>query len=349
MKKICLVIIIALILLLIPSGALASDYELYFARFESIETLEDAEKTGYEISPGTYITDSFEAAGISECTVYPAINKQFGRAALFFADENGLVLYKTEDLECNNFLKGSLYQLNVAVAATAVRDLNGDGLQDIILVSRCFDGGNKFKIGDVLFQSSGMFYRDWRISDKINRFSMNKAIDMITAFVRDGQSTEFLYKAETFDELTDNGYIPLVYQSFEASFEKFGEVRVVSGTYQIGLHHVFILYLANSDGQIVWNFQSMRDYDNFSNMTGISFKDVDGDGWSDLSVLAKYYSLDDDNKVYGATDFSIYYQRNGYFFEDKDFHASFTHKITGSETMDDIVLAAREYWGWHVE
>ena len=349
MQKFRWIIVALLLLPFIPADTSASDYALYFARFESIETLADAKENGYEISDGTYATGAFKAAGVSECTMYPAVHKEFGRAALFFADKRGSVLFKTEALECNNFLKDSLHQPNVVIAATAVRDLNGDGLPDIIVVSRCFDGGNRFKIGDVLFQGGGIFYRDWRISDKINRFSMNKDIDMITAFVRDGQSTEFLYRAKTLDELTDHGFVPMVYQSFEANFEKFGAVQVVSGTYQIGGHHIFILYLVDGDGQVVWNFQSMRDYDNFSHMTGISFKDVDGDGWADLSVLAKYYSLDDNNKTYGATDFSIYYQRDGYFFEDRDFHASFVREITGNETMDDIVQAARKYWGWRME
>ena len=329
------------------TSASSTGYDEYRTRFESVSYLTDIENAGYEISGGTYITEYFMAAGINaECTVYPAINKQYGRAALFFADEGGAVLYKTEDLECNNFYTGSLIQPNIDIAATAGRDINGNGLLDILIVSRCSDDGDIFKIGDILFQSEDIFYRDWRVSDKINRFSMNKDLNMITAFARNGQSVEFLYSASTLEELINGGFEPLPYQIFDANYEKFGAVKVVPGIYTMGEHSVFILYLVDDAGQVVWNFQCARHYDNFSRMTGISFKDVDGDGWADLSVMARYMSLDDNNKTYSATDFSIYYQRNGYFFEDEDFRAGYFKSLTGKEKMDDIVQAARRYWGW---
>ncbi len=325
----------------------ASEYEDYFLRLKSVNTIADAVKAGYEISSITLKSSDFALSEMyDECVIYPAINSKFGRLALFIADEKGNVLYKTEDIECNYFFKGYINQPNIAIAAIAIRDINDDGLQDILIVSRCYADGIKFKIGDILFQGDDGFYRDWRISDKINRFSMNKDLDMMTAFVRDKQSAEFLYSASTLQELTNSGFVPLADQTFYADFEKFGTVRVVPGIYTMGGHHIFIIYLVNSDGSIIWNFQCMRNYDNFSTMTGISFKDVDGDGWSDLSVLAKYKFLGDDNQTYSATDFSIYYQRNGYFFEDKDFHDSFFKELTGKEVMDDIVQAARRYWGW---
>ena len=144
----------------------------------------------------------------------------------------------------------------------------------------------------------------------------------------------------------EGNFKPLEYQTFDADFEKFGSVQVVPGTYEMGSHYIFILYLVDGEGRVLWNFQAMRNYDNFSQMPGISFKDVDGDGWADLSVLADYKNLDDNNDSYAVTDFSIYYQRDGYFFEDTDFHNAFVGKLTGSETMDDVVQAARKYWGW---
>ncbi len=53
----------------------------------------------------------------------------------------------------------------------------------------------------MLFQNEHGFYRDWRLSDKINRFGMNKSIRFIESFLVDGYSTEFLYTASTLDEL----------------------------------------------------------------------------------------------------------------------------------------------------
>ncbi len=327
----------------------ASTQEDYFARLKSINTITSAEKSGYELSTIKLKLDysaPLPSPTPTDYTIYTAINKKYGRVALFIADATGSIIYKTEDIECNYFFKDSLYQPNIEIAAIAVRDINGDGLQDIVLISRCAADGIKFRIGDIIFQERGTFYRDWRISNKINRFSMNKDLDMMTAFARDKQSAEFLYSASTLGELTNGGFVPLAGQTFIADYEKFGTVKVVPGTYTMGGHHIFMIYLVNSDGRIIWNFQCMRNYDNFSTMTGISFKDVDGDGQADLSVLAKYKSLGDDNETYSATDFSIYYQRNGYFFEDTDFHASLYKELTGKEVMDDIVQAARRYWGW---
>lgn len=338
-----------------PSGAYAGvpTTASYLAMFHSITTLASVATNGYITLDTTHIIDRFSLNNASsgernELDVYAAVHPILGRAALFFADTDGNIIYKTEDLECNYFQKGSLSQPNIAIAAIATRDVNHDGLMDILLITRCLYDGKKFKIGDILFQNSNSdgFYRDWRISDKINRFSMNKDSDMMAAFAGGEQSSEFLYRAATMDELVEGGFKPLAYQIFNADFEKFGTVQVVPGTYQMGSHYIFILYLVDGEGRVLWNFQAMRGYDSFSQMPGISFKDVDGDGWADLSVLAEFKNLDDNNKSYTVTDFSIYYQRDGYFFEDTDFHDAFVNKLTGRETMDDVVQAARKYWGW---
>ena len=324
--------------------ATVSDLDQYIFRFNSINTLTQAKADGYE-NVG-FITDFFPAACINaQCTAYITINRQYGRLALFFADDDR-ILYKTEDLECNNIYQGQLTQPNADVAAISERDVNGDGRKDILLISLGLSDGAVFKTGDILYQGADTFYRDWRVTDKLNRFGMNKDIDMMTAFARYGQSAEFLYSASTLDELLRGGFVPLEDQTFNADFEKFGAVKVVPGTFTLGGIHIFIMYLADSGGQIVWNFQCMRGYDSFDRMTGISFKDVDGDGWADLSVLAVYDSLGDNDETRRVADFSIYYQRDGYFFEDTDFHAAFFPDLTGTETMDNIVQAARRYWGW---
>jgi hypothetical protein len=327
--------------------------DTYLARFNSITTLDDVAAGGYITIDITHSVDGFSLNNGSssegrECAVYAAVHSELGRVALFFADVDGNIIYKTEDLACNYFEKGSLYQPNIAIAAIDKRDVNYDGLSDILLITQCVYDGVKFKIGDILFQNadSDGFYRDWRISDKINRFNMNKDMDMMATFAGGGQSSEFLYSAKTMEELLKGGFKPLKYQTFDANFEKFGTVQVVPGTYKMGNHYIFILYLVDGEGRVLWNFQAMRGYDNFSQMPGISFKDVDGDGWADLSVLVDYVNLDDNNEAYAVTDFSIYYQRDGYFFEDTEFHNAYVGKLTGRETMDDVVQAARKYWGW---
>lgn len=64
--------------------------------------------------------------------------------------------------------------------------MDEDGLTDIVLITTCKNENKAFsrddyKVGEVLFRKEQGFYRDWRISDKINRFSMNKSIRFITS------------------------------------------------------------------------------------------------------------------------------------------------------------------------
>ena len=147
-------------------------------------------------------------------TVYliPAFDRNYDRLILFFADPDGTVFCKTDQLEMNYRNTGQLKQPNKSISAISFQDLNGDLLTDIIILTSCVndDGAyarKSYKIGDVLFQKgqTAGFYRDYRISDKINRFGMNKSADEITAFVRDGSSAEFMYTASTLDELTSHG------------------------------------------------------------------------------------------------------------------------------------------------
>ena len=349
----CLTILTAFLSLTSDVYAETPTAASHLARFQSINTLADVAANGYITSDKAHVIDDFplisnESGKKKDCVVYAAVHSVLGRAALFIADADGSIIYKTEDLECNYIEKGALYQPNISIAAIGARDVNQDGLLDILLITHCIYDGVEYKIGDILFQNKkkGGFNRDWRISDKINRFNMNTDINMMDAFAGGGQSSEFLYTAATMDELIEGGFKPLKYQTFDANFEKFGAVSVVPGTYKMGSHYIFVLYLVDKEGRVLWNFQAMRGYDNFSEMPGISFKDVDGDGWADLSVLASYIKLDDNNETHAVTDFSIYYQRDGYFFEDTDFHKAYVSRLTGRETMDDVVQAARKYWGW---
>ena len=203
-----------------------------------------------------------------------------------------------------------------------------------------------YKVGEVLFRKEQGFYRDWRISDKINRFSMNKSIRFITSFVRGGNSVEFLYTATTQDELLKNGFEIFTELCYWRNFEKMGRLRVVPGIYSMADYDVFMIYLVNEQGYIVWSFQPMRDYDNLYALKGITCKDIDGDGLKDIVVLARYSYEGDSNEQVIVSDYDIYYQRTGGFYEDTEFKK--LYKSSEDDTMEGLVQKARAYWGWSV-
>ncbi|MFR3751580.1 MAG: hypothetical protein ACLTW9_03075 [Enterocloster sp.] len=133
--------------------------------------------------------------------------------------------------------------------------MDGDGWQDIVLITACANEGagkqgKPYKVGDVLFQKNDGFYRDYRLSEKMNRFGMNKSIRFITSFVRDGYSTEFLYTATTQDELLDTRISGDCradrYQS--GSLRSWAAFMVVPGTYRMAEYTVFMVYLVNERG-----------------------------------------------------------------------------------------------------
>ena len=117
---------------------------------------------------------------------------------------------------------------------------------------------------------------------------MNKSAETIAAFVKGGRSTEFLYTAATRQELVRRGFVIAREQCYFRQFEKLGRLEVVPGTYTMADFDIFMIYLINEDGYIVWSLQPMGDYDNLYALKGITCRDIDGDGMKDILVLARY-------------------------------------------------------------
>ncbi|MFG6324998.1 MAG: VCBS repeat-containing protein [Lachnospiraceae bacterium] len=274
----------------------------------------------------------------------------YNRLALFFVDGDGTILYKSDHLETNSCVIGQMQQPAQEMVSVAFQDLNGDKLTDIILITSCDVGdGKKYRIGDVLFQDTEglIFYRDYRISDKINRFGMNQNTDSITAFVRDGNSTEFLYTSVTLKELLQHGFKIITEQCHTRTFGKLGKLQVVPGTYRIADYDVFMIYLVNEQGDIVSALQPMGDYDNLYALKGINCRDIDGDGLKDIIVFAKYSYEDENHKLAVASDYSIYYQRTGGFSADTEIKGKY--QCSEEDTMQTLVEKARAYWGWKTD
>ncbi len=325
------------------------EYNEYLKRLEGIETVSDIAENGFSVVESQIFP--IELAGYGEVSLLPAFDRKYNRVALFFSDEDEKVLYKTEQLETNHRVAGQMKQPACEIAAVSFRDLNMDGRMDIILITACEDlsghyDGESYKLGDVLFQykSSTGFYRDYRIADKINRFGMSKSAEMITAFVRDGASTEFMYTATTLKELQAKGMHIIADQCYYRTFEKLGRLQVVPGTYRISNYDVFMIFLVNEQGNIVSGLQPMGDYDNLYALKGINCKDIDGDGLKDIVILARYSYEGDNGELVVETDYSIYYQRTGGFSADTDIKN--TYKCENDITMEALVEKARAYWGW---
>ena len=359
MKKCCLLLIgFLLISGAITAYASSADrevalvYQEYEMRFAAIESVEDIEEQGFDVLEEQVFPVILESFGEEEVTFLPAMEPQFHRLALFIADAEGTVLYKCNQLSTNQLYQGKMEQPTQDIAAVSFQDANSDGLTDIILITRCMNetgdyAGKYYRIGDVLFQEEGGFYRDYRISDKINRFSMNKSANCIVAFVRDGRSLEFLYTASTLDELLQEDFRIIEEQCYVRNFEKLGTLKVVPGIFSISEYDVFMIYLVNEQGYIVWSFQPMGDYDNLYSLRGMTGKDVDGDGMKDLVVLARYSYEGEEGQIVIESDCSIYYQRTSGFDIDTGFRESY--QCTDEETLEELVAKIREYWGWKVE
>ncbi|MDE7476792.1 MAG: VCBS repeat-containing protein, partial [Lachnospiraceae bacterium] len=298
-------------------------YDAYNERLNSVKYRRDIYEKGFDIVESQIFpfepemksnidldsdTDTeAEEETSSGISIIPAFDRTYHRLALFMADADGSILYKTDQLETNNCIRGQMEQSGQEIASIAFQDLNDDMLTDIILITTCQDNdGKKYKVGDVLLQrADGLsFYRDYRISDKINRFGMNKNAKSITAFVRDGYSTEFLYTAVTLEELQQQGFQIITEQCYSRTFGKLGKLQVVPGTYHIADYDVFMIYLINEQDYILSVLQPMGDYDNLYALKGISCRDIDGDGLKDIVVLAKYSYENEEHKMAVTSDYS---------------------------------------------
>ncbi len=304
----------------------------------------------YEISS----EDAVSMQIVPTVRFYTAIDEKSSRAAVFLTDEAGQIIYKTNRLECNYTILGQVEQPIVDMVSVAFQDLNYDGLTDLILIAGCVNeegsyAGKQYKVGEVLFQAKEddgavSFYRDWRINDKINRFDMNKSAKCIRSFVRDGQSTEFLYTATTEEELLVNGFQIIKEQSYWRTYEKLGKLKVLPGIYSMADYDIFMIYMINEQGDIIWCFQPMGEFDNLYALKGISGKDLDGDGMKDLLVVARYSREGENGDIIVQGQYSIYYQRTGGFDTDTEFVTGYPYQDT--DTVGDLVNKIHAYWGW---
>lgn len=322
-------------------------YEEYQGRLQGITRREEIGGSGFTVIEDQIFPLETDCYG--EILLVPAMEERYQRLALFFTKEDGNVVYRTDQLAANNWNVGALEQPVVEIGAVSFQDLNRDGRMDIVLIVSCRNktgvyAGREYKVGDVLFQGEEGFYRDYRLSDKINRFGMNKSAESIVAYVRDGRSAEFLYTASTKAELLRNGFVITKEQDYFRQFEKLGYLEVMPGSYTVAEFSIFMIYLVDEQGNIVWSFQPMGDYDNLYALKGITCRDIDGDGMKDLLVFARYSYEGSLDEVVIESDYQIYYQRTSGFETDTEVKRKI--RCSEEDTVAELVDRARAYWGW---
>ena len=361
-KRICCVLTMVILLCITGGTAQAASpvilesYYSYRERFEKIQSIDDLQQQNFQLLEDQIFSlplekpqeENAEEQG-EEVWFYAALDRRYHRLAVFLTDEEGKILYKTDQLQANYCYPGEMRQPVEGLASVAFQDVDNDGDTDIILIAKCHNDRGEYQeesynVGDVLFQEEGSFYRDYRISDKINRFDMNKNPACIVSFVRDGRSTEFLYTAETLAELLNHNFRVIEEQSYTRNFEKLGKLKVVPGVYRMSEYDVFMIYLIDEQGNIVWSFQPMEDYDNLYALKGIQGKDLDGDGLKDLVVFAKYSYEGEEGEMLVDSVCTVYYQRTGGFEKDVDFTENY--ECTEEDTLESLVTKIRAYWGW---
>ncbi len=325
-------------------------YEEYQGRLNGITRRAQIADSGFRVIEDQIFPLETDCYG--EIMLVPAMEERYQRLALFFTKEDGTVVYRTDQLAANSWNVGTLKQPVEEIGAVSFQDLNRDGRLDIVLIVSCRNrtgefAGREYKVGDVLFQDEAGFYRDYRISDKINRFGMNKSAESIIACVRDGYSAEFLYTASTREELLKNGFVITEEQDYFRQFEKLGYLEVMPGSYTMAEFSIFMIYLVDEQGNIVWSFQPMGDYDNLYAFKGITCRDIDGDGMKDLLVFARYSYEGSVDEVVVESDYQIYYQRTSGFETDTEVKKKV--RCSEEDTVAGLVDKARAYWGWSPE
>lgn len=330
----------------------SAQYEEYRGRLGAAEYRTEIAENGFRVVEDQIFPIVMD--GFGEVWMIPAFDETYARLALFFADGDGRIVYRTDQLETNNRIQGQMKQPNRGIAAIVFEDLNRDGRMDVVLLTTCVNvtgpyAGKPYRVGDVLFQSADNpgFYRDYRIADQINRFGMNKNTELVTAFVRDGHSTEFLYTATTLDELLEKGLKIIDEQYYTRMFGKLGRLKIVPGVYHVASFDIFMVYVVNEEGNIISSLQPMGNYDNLYALKGINCQDIDGDGLKDIVILARYSYENDAGQIIVESDYSVYYQRTGEFSADTDIKRRY--RCSEDDTMEALIKKARAYWGWKTE
>lgn len=147
----------------IPEGT----FEFAPDNLKRIEGFEPIEDQSFMVDLNSWGKVKFVSGKLTAGSHIPAV--------FYLTDEDGAIFYE--------FNTGFPY--NVDVEAVSFKDLNKDGLKDIIIiVSDQYDGASGLPIANVCFQQEdGTFMTDYELCQEINDSGNNKDIKTVTNYV----------------------------------------------------------------------------------------------------------------------------------------------------------------------
>ena len=134
---------------------------------KNIEGFEPIENQSFMVDLDSWGKVKFVSGKLTQGNHVPVV--------FYLTNEEGDIFYE--------FTNGFPY--SVDVEAVSFKDLNNDGLKDIItIVSDQYDGGNGQLIAEVCFQQKdGTFITDYELSQEINDSGNNKDIKTVTSYI----------------------------------------------------------------------------------------------------------------------------------------------------------------------
>jgi hypothetical protein len=119
-----------------------NEYEEYVRRIENVRMEKDIAPNGFDIISAMRFPLTHKKMGKLE--LIPAFDRGYGRLVLFFMDGGGNIIFKTEALENNYWFPGQMSQPNDELLCVSFPDLNEDGLDDIIIITKCANGADAY-------------------------------------------------------------------------------------------------------------------------------------------------------------------------------------------------------------
>ena len=115
----CIILLVPLSVNATEELSIRQQYDAYEERFMAIERYEDVESNGFRLMEGQLFQECFESFGTQTLTFFAAMDEKYNRLALFLMDEEGKILFKTNQLETNYQIHGEMTQITTEIAAVS--------------------------------------------------------------------------------------------------------------------------------------------------------------------------------------------------------------------------------------